>query len=1112
MDLVHPEPELLDHLVVEFGDHGRRAVEFIATAEQLLRHDGDADVPRLPETITYCLREAMKTIPASQDVKGGGLWRSASRAVTEARRRFERARGVPGEDEQGALDALLAAIEDFELVHSQEGIHERRLIAIMVGRTGTLPAAAGTAPIRAYHELLVELDQAMHGETTLDSARAFWNRCVGILRQLFLPPDIRHAELEALATVERPQPEDVQRLLPLIAGPNHLRHFLGRLVSPAWLDALSDTGMLDPPAENGPWPAFAAVDRLAGSHARAVVEWLNRMYDRHRRDPTRSWFIARAAVDVGADGAPLVVRAVRDHASVAAISSLGVWAAEKVEPSSDLIESLADVLLNEASLHSAAYVDPLIERFIDGLDGANAGRRLQLLCWKLSAVDEDGRGWLRYDSSGSIVDSTDDDGRGDRFTLLLRAVVEAGRRAAAWLSVDQLLSALDSLPGELRGRLRAWVLSTAADVDVDRVVQELANAISERRPTGDDLSLLDRVVTEADPAVYGDLWMRQLGPAPAVVDVAEALAARDLPEEWLRAYRWAALLPEQAIGDWAQPLSIIAAAYGTPTRETLTKRQRVEGGWGRSPMTADELAAMTPVEASRAVSAWRPDPSDWLVSARELARTLEGVVKANPGPWLATPLHIVTELRHPTYIHHYLRGAADALKGVETPVGELLNVLRLVRAHPWDAEPLGSDRFDFDPDWRGAEQASVDILKALADGDVGFSGRDEEVWTILEAEVRDRTARSSLVSGARDPLDSAINRPCTRALEAVLSCVAYQFRVHESISPRALELLEDCLRIDGTDGAEHRAILATRLGLLRYVAPEWVDRVADLLFGPEAPEGLAQVTADLAVKWSQPNRWLLERYRSLVRDAVVRGVENALDHLLIAMLWHVPGYAPEENLAFLQQYPSLLSKAGEILGRLLRHGDPGDEHIGTALEFWDAAIATKKREGLGGFGWMTEVKRLDDTKWAERTLRTLAVTRGRLDWSHKVAERAGTLPPSPTTLAIMNHLIRGASDEWDRRGNIERAVALLKAASALAGTRSASASAPRSSSGTPSNFATPHERVTPAPTDDLAPTNSPYGHPRNRRGPQRTCASRPAGRDGGGRSTDIAALQTARRT
>lgn len=199
MKLVPIDPPLLEHLAVEFGEHGGRAVDFLITAQALLESEPQRESPRLAETVAYCLREAMKTIPASQDVGGGGLWRSASRAVADARRRYELVRGVPGEDEQGALDELFATIDDLEIIHSQEGIHERRLIAIMVNRTGALPVASGTAPIRAYQDLLRDLDEALHGDATLDLVHQLWNRCAAILRQLFLPPALRHDELDSLA-------------------------------------------------------------------------------------------------------------------------------------------------------------------------------------------------------------------------------------------------------------------------------------------------------------------------------------------------------------------------------------------------------------------------------------------------------------------------------------------------------------------------------------------------------------------------------------------------------------------------------------------------------------------------------------------------------------------------------------------------------------------------------------------------------------------------------------------------------------------------------------------------------------------------------------------------
>ena len=211
----------------------------------------------------------------------------------DARRRYELVRGVPGEDEQGALGELLAKIDDLEIVHSQEGIHERRLIAIMINRTGALPVASGTTPIRAYQDLLRELDVAVHGDATLDRARQLWNRCAAILRQLFLPPDLRHAELDSLAVTQPVTDEDVEKLLPLIAGPNHLRYFLSRISSPEWLEVLTESGILDPPAQNAPWPGFAAVDQLAPDHGPALADWLRRLYDRHADEVVRAWFVAR---------------------------------------------------------------------------------------------------------------------------------------------------------------------------------------------------------------------------------------------------------------------------------------------------------------------------------------------------------------------------------------------------------------------------------------------------------------------------------------------------------------------------------------------------------------------------------------------------------------------------------------------------------------------------------------------------------------------------------------------------------------------------------------------------------------------------------------------------
>ena len=302
--------------------------------------------------------------------------------------------------------------------------------------------------------------------------------------------------------------------------------------------------MLDPPAQNGPWPAFAAVDRLGREDPGQVVAWLERMYDRHKADSTRCWFVARAAVDLGATALSLVLRALRDHGPSPALASLGVWAVERADATSDLVESLADILLNGPAWRSAGYAEPVLQQLARGLNKENAARRLQLLCWKLGAVTEDegGRRWFEYERAGSIAESGDDD-PDDRFGALLKALVTALQRSWEWLTIDQVLAVVDSLPDEVRVRVRAWLLASAPGVELDAMIDELARAMSEREPTGDDLAVMDRVVAAAAPAEYEQRWGEALGDAPSVVDVAHALAARELSPAVRRGVHWAGIFP-----------------------------------------------------------------------------------------------------------------------------------------------------------------------------------------------------------------------------------------------------------------------------------------------------------------------------------------------------------------------------------------------------------------------------------------------------------------------------------------------------------------------------------------------------------------------------------------
>ncbi len=98
----HPRKELLDHLIVWFGVPGRRAVEFLNTARHIVEISL-LDSARSPETVAYCLREALKTITSAESDGINDRWSSISRRVVTEARRFEIAASAGQADEKPVM-------------------------------------------------------------------------------------------------------------------------------------------------------------------------------------------------------------------------------------------------------------------------------------------------------------------------------------------------------------------------------------------------------------------------------------------------------------------------------------------------------------------------------------------------------------------------------------------------------------------------------------------------------------------------------------------------------------------------------------------------------------------------------------------------------------------------------------------------------------------------------------------------------------------------------------------------------------------------------------------------------------------------------------------------
>ena len=237
----------------------------------------------------------------------------------------------------------------------------------------------------------------------------------------------------------------------------------------------------------------------------------------------------------------------------------------------------------------------------------------------------------------------------------------------------------------------------------------------------------------------------------------------------------------------------------------------------------------------------------------------------------------------------------------------------------------------------------------------------------MESAARDRSD-TSWISDETDPLTRALNRSCTRAFETAILFVAAEVRAAQPVRSAFEDLLSFALRLEDSDGAEYRTVLAPRIAWLRHTLPEWTSTNLEGLFGGEAPDSLARLTIDMAIQWSQPNPWLLETYPEMIQDAAGRCVERAMDYLLVGMLWNCSGYQVGSVVGFLESHPTLVSDAGRQLSTLIRGDETERSHVEVADDLWEALLASEAASSLEGFGWMSRVEALDTERWPNSRL------------------------------------------------------------------------------------------------------------------------------------------------
>ncbi len=1006
------DEELFRQLSHEFGKEGQRAVEFFRTADGIISQLEETGQSRLGETIAYCIREALLSIPSSYR-RGERLdWAKVSREVVEARDRYVRLRGKQGENEHGALDHLLAQIDQMQEFHSQGSKYQVQLHGIYRQLTGQEHPTIKPSPIENYLKVFKESTDGLHSDTSPAQARELFYQAMSVVRQMFLPFPQRKIEFGRLAKLEEISQSDIDELRSLISSSTHLSCFFEQISTPVWLVALLETDLVNTDPGSGFWPARAAVQKLGHAHSDEIAAWMTDLYSKQKRNSNVCLQIVAAATEFGTQGIALVLQGLRDNPTNYSFIHYSLEAISQIPANSPFIDEFADTLFNESAWPKNGQARILIEKFIAGVDQENAISRINLICQKFRKVDENQRSlvWFKLERDLSIA-AWDSDLE-DQFGALVYGLTQIVSSQLVHLDSDLLLQQFEQLPSLIRERLTSWVLAESNSFSSDRIASEIVQAIVKRDPNGDDGPLIRRIVNTAPEVDYVREWSESLQTVVIERDCSEGERRNQLNR---RVTEWTALLPRNVSEASGVSSSDGRADEYLLRRSPLSDRYSITYGVGTSPYSFDELNERDPTDVSELIGSWRQDRNNFLVSTLELARTLAEVVKAAPDRWTVDQLVIVRGLKFPIYIQHYLSGLCNSIRdGWECDFTDLWDLIYLLTNNPWSPPITEFDERWLSSDWKVVEVECINLIRAFADNRCGFGDLDEHVWNLLSNAVRDRSEASSIVSGGRDPLDYAINRPCTQALEAVLSFMSHQYRVRGEVSFDCLNLLKEVLQVEGFDGAQYRSILATRLSFIDHVAPDWLMRNSALLMGDAAPEDLALVTCRMALKWGQPSSWLFRNHMTLLRDLVLAGAERAVEQLVVAMIWEIETYTATQICGFLREQPEKISSAGESLGRLLRQSKNDRRVIEIAIEFWECALQVGKPEGLFGFGWMSEVTDLDEERWVQLTLCTVQKTNGKIDWGHGVIERLLTQTPVVAHCEITNLLLRGTETDWER--------------------------------------------------------------------------------------------------
>lgn len=183
----HLERKVLELIISIHDESGERIVGYLNTAHQLLEIKENPismnfNLPKLPETIAYCIREAL-TEPLKGVRKRHQLVKFASKVITK-KKDYQNNLELSEDKKRVALRKMLEAIDELQTAKEQFKSKDQERIKNLLDDNDLTPKNP-EGIVKKYDELLGQVHYRVHKKTSEKEVEEMWAECLRIHKDIY---------------------------------------------------------------------------------------------------------------------------------------------------------------------------------------------------------------------------------------------------------------------------------------------------------------------------------------------------------------------------------------------------------------------------------------------------------------------------------------------------------------------------------------------------------------------------------------------------------------------------------------------------------------------------------------------------------------------------------------------------------------------------------------------------------------------------------------------------------------------------------------------------------------------------------------------------------------